>query len=52
MIDAKIPQSWRQHIPIVSSPNHIVWVVGYRIDDRVKVTPDTKRVLCLEFQRG
>ena len=52
MIDAKIPQAWRQRIPIVCSPEHILWVVGWRIDDRVKVTQNTKRILRLEFKRG
>jgi tRNA(Ile)-lysidine synthase len=51
MIDSKIPQSWRQHIPIVCSPEQIVWVVGWRIDDRVKVSQTTKQVLCLEFKQ-
>jgi len=51
MIDAKIPQAWRQRIPIVCSPKHILWVVGWRVDERVKVTEETKQVLCLEFER-
>jgi tRNA(Ile)-lysidine synthase len=51
MIDAKIPRAWRQRIPIVCSPEHIVWVVGWRIDDRVKVSEKTKQILCLEFKR-
>ncbi|MDH5696295.1 MAG: tRNA lysidine(34) synthetase TilS, partial [Dehalococcoidia bacterium] len=52
MIDAKIPQAWRQQIPIVCSPSQILWVVGWRIDDRVKVTENTKQVLRLEFKRS
>jgi len=52
MIDAKIPHAWRRRIPIVCSPQHILWVVGWRIDDRVKVTGSTKQILCLEFKRG
>jgi len=52
MIDAKIPRAWRQRIPIVCSPQHILWVVGWRIDDRVKVTDNTKQILCLKFERG
>jgi len=52
MIDAKIPRAWRQRIPIVCSPKHILWVVGWRIDDRVKVSENTKRILCLKFERG
>ena len=52
MIDAKIPQSWRQQIPLVCSPSRILWVVGWRIDERVKVTDATKQILCLKFKRG
>ncbi|MDI6815046.1 MAG: tRNA lysidine(34) synthetase TilS [Dehalococcoidales bacterium] len=52
MIDAKIPHAWRQRIPIVCSLQHILWVVGWRIDDRVRVTNDTKKILCLEFKRN
>ena len=52
MIDAKIPSLWRQNIPIVYSDKQIIWVVGWRIDERVKVTGDTTQVLCLEFKQG
>jgi tRNA(Ile)-lysidine synthase len=51
MIDAKIPQAWRENIPIVCSPEQIVWVVGWRIDERVKVTDNTKQILRLQFKR-
>ncbi|MBA7694774.1 tRNA(Ile)-lysidine synthase [subsurface metagenome] len=52
MIDAKIPSAWRQRIPLVCSPQHILWVVGWRIDERVKVTQKTKRILCLKFKQS
>jgi tRNA(Ile)-lysidine synthase len=52
MIDAKIPQAWRQQVPIVCSPSQILWVVGWRIDERVKVSEDTKQILCLKFLGG
>jgi tRNA(Ile)-lysidine synthase len=51
MLDTKIPQDWRNRIPIVASQDKIVWVAGYRIDDRVKVTSKTKKVLRLKFVR-
>ncbi len=51
MIDAKIPQSWRRRVPLVCSPAGILWVVGWRIDERVKVTARTQQVLRLEFER-
>jgi len=52
MIDARIPQAWRRFIPIVCSPEQILWAVGWRIDERAKVTEDTKQVLKLEFTRS
>jgi tRNA(Ile)-lysidine synthase len=51
MMDARIPQLWRQFIPIVASPEQVIWVVGHRIDERVKVTGTTLKVLHLEFRR-
>jgi tRNA(Ile)-lysidine synthase len=50
MIDARVPQSWRQRVPVVVSPQQIIWVVGYRIDDRVKVGRATLKVLRLDFK--
>jgi tRNA(Ile)-lysidine synthase len=52
MVDAKIPRSWRSHIPIVWSPQHIIWVAGWRIDDRVKATEASKEILRLEFVKS
>ena len=51
MVDAKIPLPWRDRIPLVCSPGQIIWVAGYRIDDRVKVTEATREILRLEFIR-
>jgi len=52
MVDAKIPRSWRDYVPIVCSPQQIIWVVGWRIDDRVKTTKASKKILRLEFVRS
>jgi len=51
MIDAKIPHAWRQQVPIVCSPQQILWVVGWRIDERVKVNEPTRQILRLEFKQ-
>jgi len=51
MTDAKIPRAWRGQVPIVCSPRHILWVVGWRIDERAKVADTTQQVLCLKFER-
>lgn len=52
MVDSAIPRSWRDSVPIVCSPGQILWVAGWRIDDRVKVTTGTQGVLRLEFHRA
>jgi tRNA(Ile)-lysidine synthase len=52
MVDAKIPRSWRGNIPILYSPRQIIWVVGWRTDDRVKVTETSEEILRLEFVKS
>ncbi len=52
LIDAKVPRLWRNRIPLIESGGHIIWVVGHRIDDRVKITPQTRKVLCIEMETG
>ena len=51
MVDARIPRPWRDRVPLVCSPRHLLWVVGWRIDHRARVTPSTRRVLSLVFER-
>jgi tRNA(Ile)-lysidine synthase len=51
MVDAAIPRSWRDTVPLVCSPEQIMWVVGWRMDDRTKVSTSTESVLRLEFHR-
>ena len=49
MVDAKIPRAWRDRVPLVCAGERIIWVAGWRIDHRVRVTDSTRQVLCLEF---
>ncbi|MBN1626861.1 MAG: tRNA lysidine(34) synthetase TilS [Deltaproteobacteria bacterium] len=44
-IDLKVTSEARASTPILTSGDKIVWVCGYRIDDRFKVTEQTKKVL-------
>jgi len=44
-IDLKVSSETRALIPILMSRDIPVWICGYRIDDRFKVTPDTKKTL-------
>ena len=45
LINQKIPLSQKKQVLVLCSGVDIVWVVGYRIDERFKITSDTKRVL-------
>ena len=44
-IDEKVPRSQRDNVPILTDGNNILWIVGYQIDDRFKVTTQTKTEL-------
>lgn len=48
-IDHKIPKFERSKVPLLVSGERIVWVVGYRIDERAKVTEKTKKVLVVKI---
>jgi tRNA(Ile)-lysidine synthase len=47
--DEKIPLQEKEKIWIIESNKKIVWVAGYRIDERFKVTEKTKEVLRLQL---
>jgi len=52
-IDAKVPLYEKRLFPILETRDgEIVWLCGLRIDDRFKVTEDTRRVLKLQFARA
>ncbi len=50
LLDAKVPVKKRITVPVVVNDRHPVWVVGHRIDDRVKITPSTTQGLVIEFR--
>lgn len=46
-VDEKVPRALRGRVPLVVSPAGIVWVVGYRADERFKVGTETIRPVTL-----
>ncbi len=50
LIDEKVPRAERDRVPLVVSPRGIAWVVGYRLDERFRVRPETRRVLRLRWE--
>jgi tRNA(Ile)-lysidine synthetase-like protein len=51
-VDEKIPHGERDRVPLVISPRGIVWIVGYRPDERFRITAGTQRVLHLRWLTG
>jgi len=51
-VDLKVPRDERDSVPLVTSGDDIVWVAGYRADDRFKVTEHTKKFLKLGIVKG
>ncbi|MBI4208770.1 MAG: tRNA lysidine(34) synthetase TilS [Deltaproteobacteria bacterium] len=49
LIEAKVPSSNRDRVPILECSKGILWVVGHRIDDRFKVTLSTKTFLSIQI---
>lgn len=49
-VDEKIPRDERDSIPIVLSGDDIIWIAGYRADERFKVTSETKKIIILEIK--
>lgn len=48
-IDKKVPRNERMKCPILLSRGKIIWVVGYRIDESVKLVPSTRNILKVEL---
>lgn len=48
-INNKISKSERARVPVLVSDGKIVWVVGHRIDNSVKLSSETKTVLKVEM---
>jgi tRNA(Ile)-lysidine synthase len=44
MIDEKLPSNIRAAVPVIACADGIVWLPGYRIADKYRVTPSTRRV--------
>ena len=49
--DQKLSVFEKEEVWIVCDDEHIVWVAGYRMDDRYKITADSRTILELTLQK-
>lgn len=49
LVDSKIPIYQKNNVLVLSNKDGIIWVCGLRVDDRFKITDNTRRILRLEF---
>ena len=48
--DAKVPLHDKEKVWVLESNKKIVWVIGMRLDERYKVTPNTTEVLNIKAE--
>jgi len=48
-IDEKIPLNCRQEIPLLLDQGSVLWIVGMRLSERVKITYKTRKILKVEI---
>jgi tRNA(Ile)-lysidine synthase len=49
LIDAKVPRSERDSIPLLVCGDEILWVIGYTTSESFKIKPDTWQYLYLRY---
>jgi tRNA(Ile)-lysidine synthase len=52
MVNLKIPEVWRDHVPVLVAGEDVVWLCGYRIAHGVVVGPHAQRVARFRFRRA
>lgn len=45
LVDAHVPRRQRWRVPILADERGVLWVVGYRLDERVSPGPGTRRIM-------
>jgi tRNA(Ile)-lysidine synthase len=47
LIDLKVPVTEKEKVLLLLSGNKVMWVMGYRIDNRFRITDSTERILIM-----
>jgi tRNA(Ile)-lysidine synthase len=49
-INNKVPVLERDTIPLITMSGNPIWIVGFRIDERIRVTKETENILIMRFK--
>jgi len=49
LVDSKVSITEKERVMVMQTGNEIIWVAGYRIDNRFRITNTTKRVLIISL---
>ncbi|MCI0527095.1 MAG: tRNA lysidine(34) synthetase TilS [Nitrospira sp.] len=49
-VDHKVPRHERDRIPLLTASEGILWVVGWRLDGRFIASPDSRKIMVVEFK--
>lgn len=52
LVDVKVPQRLRRVTPVVRDAERVVWVAGVRLAEECRVTPATRRVVDMVWNRS
>jgi tRNA(Ile)-lysidine synthase len=44
MIDEKIPLNLKRRLKVLESAGEVVWIIGHRIDERYKISSETRKI--------
>ena len=50
LIDNKVPVHLKENTWVLCSGQDIVWVMGYRLDNRFRIAPETKRIMIVKVK--
>ena len=50
-VDHKVPRHERDRIPLLTASEGVLWVMGWRLDGRFMASPDSRKVMVVEFKQ-